>query len=297
MPEGHTLHALAGRLNRAFARHPVAASSPQGRFEHGAALLDGLTLVEAQAWGKHLFAEFSQERWLHVHLGLIGTFPVLPLPPQLPAQDGGMARAHPPVIGQVRLRLLGRTHVADLRGPNLCAIVTPERIEEVTAKLGPDPLRPDADPERAWQRIARSSRPIGELLVDQSVLAGVGNVYRCEVLYRHRVDPFRPGNQVRRQTWRALWEDLVVLMPLGATYHQILTMEDQVSEALEEVAAGETARHTHSLTGERLGERFERRFYLYRRAGEPCRVCGARVRTAVVGGRNLFWCGRCQRRR
>ena len=80
MPEGHTTHALAGRLNKAFGGSPVSASSPQGRFAGGAALLDGLSLLEASAWGKHLFAEFEGERWLNVHLGLIGAFSVIPRP-------------------------------------------------------------------------------------------------------------------------------------------------------------------------------------------------------------------------
>lgn len=293
MPEGHTLHALAGRLDRAFAGSPVAATSPQGRFAAGASRLDGTVLVGSSAWGKHLFVEFDGEVWLHVHLGLIGTFPVVPLPPELV----GMPAAHLPVTGQVRLRLAGDGHVADLRGPNLCAVITPAEVHAVEARLGPDPLRGDADPELGWSRISNSRRPIGELLMDQAVIAGVGNVYRCEVLFRQRVDPFRPGQEVRRTTWQKLWDDLSQLMRIGVAYNQILTMDDQVTEALGEVASGAAARHTPTLTGERLGDRYERRFYLYQRAGEPCRVCGSRVRSVAAAGRTLYWCGRCQRRR
>jgi endonuclease-8 len=295
MPEGHTLHALAGRLDRAFAGSPVSATSPQGRFAAGAARLDGTVLRASSAWGKHLFVEFDGDAWLHVHLGLIGTFPVVPLPPELV----GMPAARLPVTGQVRLRLAGDGHVADLRGPNLCAVVTPDEVLAVEARLGPDPLRSDAEPERAWSRITASGRPIGELLMDQAVVSGVGNVYRCEVLFRHRVDPFRPGREIRRTTWQKLWDDLVLLMRIGVAYNQILTMEDQVAEAVDEVASGVAAalRPTPTLTGERLGDRFERRFYLYQRAGEPCRVCGSRVRSVAAAGRTLYWCGRCQRRR
>lgn len=292
MPEGHTVHALAGRLNRAFAGHPVSASSPQGRFAQGAALLDGRVLLEGSAWGKHLFVELDGDAWLHVHLGLIGSFPVVPLPEGL----RGLPAARLPVTGQVRLRLVGTEHVADLRGPNLCAVETPEEVAAVQARLGPDPLRPDADPAPAWERIRRSTRGIGELVMDQAILAGVGNVYRCEVLYRHRVDPFRPGTQIRRSTWQAIWEDLALLMPLGVAYNQILTMEDQVAEAVDEVERGMAAPHPPGLTGERLGAHFERRFYLYQRAGEPCRTCGSRIRSMPVAGRTLYWCGRCQRR-
>lgn len=286
MPEGHTTHALAGRLNRGFAGSPVAVSSPQGKFAGGAALLDGHRLVEATAWGKHLFVEFGGERWLNVHLGLIGKFSVMP------RQDGRV-----PVEGQVRLRLLNNAWVGDLRGPTVCAVVTPEKVDQIQARLGPDPLRPHVDPDLALRRISRSARPIAELLMDQAVLAGIGNVYRCEVLFRHRVDPFRPGREIRPATWRVIWDDLVVLMPLGVAFGQILTMDDQVAQALAEVADGSAAVHTAAVTGARLGDRFERRFYVYKRTAEPCRVCGSGVRTQLVAGRNLFWCGRCQRRR
>ncbi|MGN6636131.1 MAG: Fpg/Nei family DNA glycosylase [Oryzihumus sp.] len=280
MPEGHTLHALAGSIDHAFAGTTVTASSPQGRFEHGAALLDGRVLREATAWGKHLFAEFDGDAWLHVHLGLIGKFAV-----HSRAGHDGMPSAHVPVQGQVRLRLLNDAWVGDLRGPNLCAVVTPDEVAAVHARLGPDPLRPDPDPDLAWRRISRSTRSMAELLMDQAVVAGVGNVYRCELLFRHRVDPFRPGREIRPATWRAMWDDLVTLMPLGVAAGQILTRQDQVDAALAQLAAG------HRVTAP------ERSYNVYKRTGEPCRVCGSRVRTQVVAGRNLFWCGRCQRRR
>jgi len=308
MPEGHTTHALAGRIRQAFAGSPVAVSSPQGKFAAGAALLDGLTLLDASAWGKHLFVEFGRERWLNVHLGLIGKFSVLRHHLEPDPQSPGMPVAHVPLVGQVRLRLLSQEWVGDLRAPTVCAVVTPEQVDQIKARLGPDPLRPDPEGDHsdlALRRITRSTRPIAELLMDQAVLAGVGNVYRCEVLFRHRVDPFRPGREIRPSTWQAIWDDLVALMPLGVAFGQILTMDDQVAEAMAMqamampavVADGSAVAQTAVLTGARPGDRFERRFYLYQRTGEPCRVCGAKVRTQLVAGRNLFWCGRCQRRR
>jgi endonuclease VIII len=297
MPEGHTIHALAGRLDRAFAGSPVAVSSPQGKFAGGAAVLDGLTVVEACAWGKHLFVEFEQERWLNVHLGLIGKFSVVRHHIDLDPARPGMPDGRVPVEGQVRLRLVNHWWLGDLRAPTVCAVVTPEKVDQIQARLGPDPLRPDADPDLALRRISRSARPIAELLMDQAVLAGVGNVYRCEVLFRHRVDPFRPGREIRPTTWRAIWDDLVALMPLGVAFGQVLTIDDQVAQAQAEVADGSAAAHTAAVTGARPGDRFERRFYLYKRTGQPCRACGSTVRTQLIAGRNLFWCGRCQRRR
>lgn len=275
MPEGHTLHALARDLDSAFRGTQPTATSPQGRFAAGAALLSGRTLLQATSWGKHLFVEFDGDAWLHVHLGLIGKFSI----------DQREYAADVPVVGQVRLRLETDEHVADLRGPNLCAVITPEQVEAVTSRLGPDPLRPEPDPDLAWRRIARSGKSVAELLMDQSVLAGVGNVYRCEVLFRKRVDPFRPGRELRRSTWDAIWLDLVDLLPLGVATGRIVTVEEQVEQVRAELATGAAGRLT------------ERRSYVYRRQGEPCLVCGSRIRTRVVGGRNLFWCGRCQRRR
>jgi len=276
MPEGHTLFRLAASLDRAFTGTRPHVSSPQGKFAEGAALLDGREVLEASSWGKHVFVTFDDPvaaRILHVHLGLIGRFDI-----------GEYAGAVPPPVGAVRVRLLGPAWVADLRGATLCEVATPEAVDSVIARLGPDPLRGSADPERAWQRLRRSNRSLAELLMDQSVLAGVGNVFRSEVLFRHRVDPFTPGAKVKRRTWEAIWADLVELLAIGVTYGQIVTMADQVEQAREVLALGIDAAP------------LERRFYVYKRPGEPCRVCGSRVRTQVLAGRNLFWCGRCQRR-
>ena len=275
MPEGHTLFALARDLHEAFAGTTPEVTSPQGKFAEGAAELDGSRFLHATSRGKHLLVEFADDRWLHVHLGLIGSFTV----------DQHEWTAEVPAVGQVRLRLRTDQHVADLRGPNLCEVANPEQVDAVLARLGPDPLRPDADPDVAWARITRSSRPIGELLMDQSVLAGVGNVYRSEVLFRHRLSPFTPGRQLKRASWKLIWDDLERLMPLGVVTGRIVTVEDQVLDVEAALGRGEVPRLT------------ERSSYVYKRAGMPCLSCGSRVRTRLVAGRNLFWCGRDQRRR
>lgn len=277
MPEGHTLHALARDLGSAFAGAAPAVSSPQGRFAAGAALLDGHRVDRAQAWGKLLFVDFEGDRTLYVHLGLIGRFTVLRLGADSPA---------PPVQGAVRLRLLGAGHVADLRGPMACEVVSPEDVDRMVSRLGPDPLRADADPDLAWARLHRSRKSVAELLMDQSVVAGVGNLYRCEVLFRHRVGPWFPGTRIKRQTWQAVWEDLVRLMPVGVSTGRIVTRDEVLQDVADAVAAG------HDPGGLDI----PRDFNVYRRTGEPCLRCGSRIRTAVVAGRNLFWCGNCQRR-
>jgi DNA-formamidopyrimidine glycosylase len=269
MPEGHTLRRLAHQLEAEFGGRPARVSSPQGRFAADAALLDGAEVVGADSAGKHLFVEFAGDRFVHVHLGLIGGFDVRPGPAPAP-------------VGQVRLRLQNDTAYADLRGATQCELVTTPRRDEIVAMLGPDPLRPDADPERAWRRISRSPRPIGDLLMDQTVLAGVGNVYRAEVLFRHRIDPMRPGRTLRRGQWLAIWRDLVALMAEGVRTGRIDTVRPEHTPE----AMGRPPR-----VDDHGGE-----VYVYRRTGQPCHVCGATVRTAELAGRNLFWCPRCQRR-
>ncbi|PRY58792.1 endonuclease-8 [Knoellia remsis] len=277
MPEGHTLFALARDLDTAFAGTSPTVTSPQGKFAHGASLISGTEVEGATSWGKHLFVDFVGDRVLWVHLGLIGTFTI----------DTSSYAGELPVVGQVRCRFATEDHVADLRGPMVCDVVTPEKVDEVLGRLGPDPLRLTdvrSDPDLAWTRIHRSRKPIAELLMDQAVLAGVGNVYRSEVLFRLRVNPFRPGTAIKRSTWQAIWDDLVALLPLGVATSKIVTIHDQVDEVARALEEGGDVRLD------------SRDSYVYKRAGEPCLVCGSRIRTEVVAGRNLFWCGNCQRR-
>ena len=273
MPEGHTLRKLADDLTAAFAGCTVWVSSPQGRFAADAEQLDGARLVGADSAGKHLFVELEGERFVHVHLGLIGTFAV----------HTGVAQVPDPV-GQVRLRLVagepGALSYADLRGAIVCDLIGAERRAEVLGRLGPDPLRPDADPDLAWRRISRSPRAIGDLLMDQKVLAGVGNVYRAEVLFRHRIHPLRPGSTLRVGQWRAMWADLVGLMAEGVRTGRIDTVRP---EHTPEAMGRAPRRDDHG------GE-----VYVYRRTSMPCLVCGSAVRTAELAGRNSFWCPRCQ---
>ena len=209
MPEGHTLHRLALDLTEAFGGRVVTVTSPQGRFAESAAALDQTLFVEATAHGKHLFCEFDDDRFLHVHLGLIGKF-------QLVAPE--------PTWGEVRVRIATRERAADLRGPQLCVVATRAEIDAAMANLGPDPLRPDADPELAWRRIRRASRPIAALVMDQTILSGVGNVYRAEVLFRNRINPHRPGNKLSRKSWTGIWSDLIELMPEGVRDNRIDTV-------------------------------------------------------------------------
>lgn len=294
MPEGHVIHRLAEELDSAFAGRTVRVSSPQGRFGDAAALLDGTVLRDAEAYGKHLLLDFgpalppatvitgstrdprslsdepSPGPFVHIHLGLIGKLRWVGPGPV----DGA---------GTLRLRIETPEHAAELRGPQTCELIGPDEVAALLAGLGPDPLRPDADPEVGWRRVHRSGRTIASLLLDQRVAAGVGNIYRAEVLYRQRLHPDTPGNEVSRQKWQRIWADLVELMPLGVRHGRIDTVRPE---------------HTPEAMGrEPRVDRHGGEVYVYRRAGQPCLVCGREVSVREFEGRNLYWCAKCQRRR
>jgi len=263
MPEGHTIHRLARDHRSLLVGRPVSVTSPQGRFAAGASLLDGRVITRIEPYGKHLWYRFDGGQLLHVHLGLYGKFAVGVLPAPEPR-------------GALRVRLTTDESWLDLRGPTHCDLVTPAERKAVLTRLGPDPLRASADPGLAWDRIARSKTSIGQLLMDQSVLAGVGNVYRAEVLFRSGLSPFRSGRDVERDSWDGVWADLVVLMRAGVRANRIVTTE-------------RTDRDRRTGPARR-----EDSHYVYRRDGLPCRRCGTEVRTQVLAARNVFWCPVCQ---
>ena len=262
MPEGHTLHRLARLHQRRFAGAPVAVSSPQGRFAD-AAVVDGRLFTGASVWGKHLFHHYDGGPIVHVHLGLYGTFRESPVPMALP-------------VGQVRMRIVGSEYGTDLRGPTACELVDEAQVSAIVARLGPDPLRRDANPDLAWERIVKSRKSIGALLMDQRVIAGIGNVYRSELLFRHHINPYRPGHDISATEFAEAWTDLVALMKVGVRRGKIVVVRPEHDHGPPSYGANRP------------------RTYVYRRTGEACRVCGTPVCTAELEGRNLFWCPTCQ---
>ena len=117
---------------------------------------------------------------------------------------------------------------------------------------------------------------IGALLMDQKVIAGIGNVYRNELLYRHRLNPHRPGTRMREGEFQEAWTDLVELMKVGVRRGRIIPLRPEDDHGMPSYAPPRP------------------RTYVYRRAGDPCRICGTTIRTEVMEGRNLFWCPSCQ---
>lgn len=262
MPEGHTIHRLARDHRDRFAGMSVAVTSPQGRFT-AAGRVDGLELADVEAFGKHLFYRFPGPLWVHVHLGLFGTVRTQPTP----LTDPGPT---------VRMRLANHSWFADLVGPTQCSLIDIESRERVLTRLGPDPLRADARAREAFAAISRSRQPIAALLMNQRVLAGVGNVYRAEVLFRAGLDPYRPGREVVGDQWGRLWLDLRRLMRAGVRANRIVTTAPR-----HRVRASGTARDSDAT-------------YVYRRQQEPCRICRTPVSVADLGGRRLYWCSECQ---
>jgi endonuclease VIII len=267
MPEGNVVHHQAKTLNKSLGGKRVRVDSPQGRFAADAELVDRRTIRTVEAFGKHLFIGFSNGLWIHIHLGLFGKWHI------------GKGKAPEP-RGLIRLRLRASDAFAELRGPTACEVLTEDQKHAMVARIGPDPIRTDAEPERAWARIQRSSQPIGALLMDQRIFAGVGNIYRAEVLFRHGISPFRPGNTMTYEEFDQVWTDLVGLMRKGVTRGRIDTVR---AEHMPEVMGRQAREDRHG------GE-----VYVYRRAGQECYLCGSEVQLQDMQARKLYWCGGCQ---
>ena len=181
----------------------------------------------------------------------------------------------PEPIGQVRVRLLSDTAVADLRGPTACEVLDPAQVDAVIAKLGPDPQvddTPQAE-ERFVSIVRRKPTSIALLLMDQSVVSGIGNVYRAELLFRARQNPHTPGKKVPEETVRALWRDWVHLLRIGVQTGQMMTMDDLDDDSYRRAMASRDDRH-----------------WVYKREGLPCRVCGTNIVMEELGARKLYWC-------
>lgn len=185
----------------------------------------------------------------------------------------------PPVVGQVRLRLMTDITAADLRGPTACVLQTPEEMLATVAKLGPDPLvgDPVENEERFVRAVGKKSTVIALLLMDQSVVSGIGNVYRAEMLFRQRLNPHTPGRDVPEDVVRALWHDWVRLLAVGVETGQMMTMDGLTGQDYRAAMANRDDRH-----------------WVYHRAGLPCRICRTEIALEEIGARKLYWCPRCQ---
>jgi len=185
----------------------------------------------------------------------------------------------PEPVGQVRLRLLTSSICADLRGPTACEVLTHDQVDAVIAKLGPDPQHDSSRKaaDKFVERLRKKSTPVGIQLMDQSVVAGIGNVYRAEMLFRAGIDPYRPGNLVSESEARALWRDWVKLLAIGIETGQMMTIDGLRGKEWEQAMSHRSERH-----------------WVYKREGLLCRRCSTNIRVEELAARKLYWCPQCQ---
>ncbi|QGV78149.1 Fpg/Nei family DNA glycosylase [Streptomyces ficellus] len=260
MPEGDTIWLTAHRLHAALAGRLLTRSDLRVP-RLATADLTGRTLLDVTPRGKHLLTRIEGGLTLHSHLQMDGAWRVF-----TPDQRWNGGPGH-----QIRAILGTATHTAvGYRLPVLDLIRTSDE-PNVVGHLGPDLLGPDWDAEEAVRRLcADPARPLGEALLDQRNLAGIGNVYKCELAFMARVTPWLPVG------------DLAPGVPerLVATAHRLL-------EANKERFDRRTI-----LTNDRA----DRRLYVYSRLNKPCYRCGALIRRKEELGRDRlsYWCPGCQ---
>jgi endonuclease VIII len=252
MPEGHTIHRLARDLAE-LRGVPLQASSPQGRFAAGAEALDGSRVEEVEPFGKHLFLCTDRGSCVHVHLGMQGKWLRF-------ADPSG------PALRQVRLRLATDRVAWDLIAPSTCELLDDDGMRRVVSGLGPDPLRPDADVPAALAAIRADPRPIGAVLLDQSAVAGIGNVFRNEALHAVGVHPSRPARSIALEELSELWRVLERMMTRAVEDGRIITVDAEDRLAVPEAESRRVYKQVH------------------------CRDCGAPVTVSTVGGRTAYHC-------
>jgi endonuclease-8 len=263
MPEGNEVHRFAAEHAEWFVDRAVRVEAPNGRFEDGAVLLDRRKLKSVEAFGKHLFYDFGRDHQLHIHLGMYGWF-----------WDGPMP--HPPIKGALRLRLSTPEHWVELRGPTACDVLSDQEREAILLRLGPDPLNATSNPKSALTQIASSRMPIALLLMDQAVIAGIGNCYRSELLFRARLHPKRPGRSVPEDTVQKIWREAQTLMRTGMTDGRMVT------------TLAKDRPHPRGPV------RDDETHYVYRRAMKPCFICGTPIEMQEMAARKVYWCPQCQ---
>lgn len=257
VPEGDTIHHAANRIRPVLAGHvPDELRTPHPRFGRARweARLAGRAVEAVEAHGKHLFLRFEGELTIHSHLRMTGSWRVL-------ARGARWPRS--PRAAWLYARR-GDREVVQFDGPVLELMTeSRSRFDRRLAQLGPDILAPEFDADRFLRRLREDdpTRPIGDSLLDQRTIAGIGNMWKVEGCFAAGIDPWRPGG----------------------------TVSDE--EVLAIVAATRPRMQASALDGHQT--RFKR---IYGKAGMPCPRCGAtiQVRGQWEDNRPTFWCPSCQ---
>lgn len=267
MPEGHTVHRMAKDHEQWFQGESVHISSPQGRFNEGAKTLNKSVFHSASAHGKHLFHRYILQdqsvSFIHIHLGLYGKFRKRAI------EDQAI------VSPNCRLRIQSKTNILDLSGPTCCEILNTQEVENKRAQLGPDPLRKDGDVEQFIQKLSKRKIPIAAALLNQKVIAGIGNIYRAELLFKHRINPLTPSSAIKESTAYKLWNTAVWWLDLGVKTNRIITTVN---------------RPTSRQDLKKLPKRESLMIYGH----SQCIHCTSPIETRVIGNRKLYACFKCQ---
>ena len=259
-PKDIRLTSLPREHTRLFQGQSLQVTSPQGRFKVHARRVTGKVFESCEAVGKHLFYHFEDERIIHVHLGRYGKYRIHESPAPAP-------------VGQVRMRMTSQTHVLDLNGPTTCRVIGPNTREDVVSKLGPDPLS-GGNKNKVYERISKSAKPIGALILDQKVIAGIGNIFRAELLFELQLSPLTPGNEIDRSTFDQMWTSLTKMMKTGAKLGKIVTVsKEEAGLPLSQIEGNQ-------------------RFRVYGKTS--CPDCGHKIETFDLAARKIYHCPRCQ---
>jgi endonuclease-8 len=270
MPEGDTLYRVADVMRRTLGDGRIVAA----RGRPGGAQLKrvvGMRVSAVRTRGKHLLIDFDGGLTLHTHLQMFGSWHRY--------RPSERWRASPE--DAVAVLETERAVVVCFSAPTVELIETKALpLHRVLAALGPDLLDPEPDLETAIRRLLAARLTVAEALLDQRVVAGIGNVYRSEVLFVERQDPFALAHRMRAVDARRLLVTSRELLVANVRGGRRITMPD---------ASG--ARPDVSPHGSRSRER-----WVYGRGGRPCHRCGEPIRTRLLGElpRDLYWCPRCQ---
>lgn len=255
MPEGDTVAGHVLRLSPILVGHEVQkVYGTSASVRAGSRRLVGETVDDVRAIGKNLVVDFGSGYSLRVHLGMNGGWRILS-----PNRD---------VPGSAKVALSTSLGHAVCMGAPVAEVGRTPSIDVKLSRLGPDVLGPGFDPaEFADRARLRGESIIAEVLLDQRVAAGIGNVYKSELLFIIGVHPETPVSQVPLDSLAAMGERAARLLAFNV---------------------GPVPRST---TGERAEAR---RTFVYGRDGKPCRRCGSAIRRARHGARLTFWCPTCQ---
>lgn len=264
MVEGHQCHRVAHFHRQKLVGKRFSASSPNGRFIDGAKAIDQQPLQRIEVHGKNLFYFFGDApdacHVVHIHFGMSGAFSTHSL-------DADGKPREPKATTRLQLIEPMEGLVAHLSAMTV-KLGDVSFYQSKSIELGEDPLRADANPEVVWDKIHVSKKPIGLLLMDQSVIAGVGNIYRAEILFKAGIHPEQPGYTLKREEFDVVWRHCVELLRRGFETGSILTVDPE--EALV------------------LGSPWTRR-YIYNQS--RCGRCKGPVKTWEMAARTVYCCG------